>query len=209
MYSQKYPRLVNLLPDCRKSVFLKSLKWFQNQLKRVPGYSTYTIVNPWFRVWGWDYDRGENKRHVFVPEDKTLIWAVIIRAPCSLLASLPAHVCCAALHSVTQVCPTLCDPLGCSPPGSSVHGVLQARLLKWPCPPPGDLPDPGIKPAFLTSPALAGGFFTTSSSPSAHRFPHIKYIIAFEGNPWTKVSLLSLHIWVSLVFVPQLCLHQK
>lgn len=45
MYMQKYPRLVNLLPDCRKSVFLKSLKWFQNQLK-ISGYSGYTIFNP-------------------------------------------------------------------------------------------------------------------------------------------------------------------
>ena len=33
-----------------------------------------------------------------------------------------------------------------------------------PCSPPGDLPDPGIKPTFLTSPALAGGFFTTSAT---------------------------------------------
>ena len=33
-----------------------------------------------------------------------------------------------------------------------------------PCPPPGDLPDPGIKPAVLKSPALAGGFFTTSAT---------------------------------------------
>ena len=31
-------------------------------------------------------------------------------------------------------------------PGSSVHGILQARILEWGCPPPGDLPDPGIKP---------------------------------------------------------------
>ena len=30
---------------------------------------------------------------------------------------------------VTQSCPTLCDPLGCSPPGSSVYGILQARIL--------------------------------------------------------------------------------
>ena len=29
------------------------------------------------------------------------------------------------------MCPTLCDPLDCSPPGSSVHGTLQARILKW------------------------------------------------------------------------------
>ena len=32
---------------------------------------------------------------------------------------------------VTQSCPTLCDPTDCSLPGSSVHGVLQARTLKW------------------------------------------------------------------------------
>ena len=30
-----------------------------------------------------------------------------------------------------QSCPTLCDPMDCSPPGSSVHGILQARLLEW------------------------------------------------------------------------------
>ena len=32
---------------------------------------------------------------------------------------------------VAQSCPTLCDPMVCSPPGSSVHGILQARILKW------------------------------------------------------------------------------
>ena len=32
---------------------------------------------------------------------------------------------------VTQSCPTLCDPMDCSPPGSSVHGILQARILEW------------------------------------------------------------------------------
>ena len=36
---------------------------------------------------------------------------------------------------------------GCSPPGSSVHGLFQARILEcMPFPPPGDLPDPGVKP---------------------------------------------------------------
>ena len=52
----------------------------------------------------------------------------------------------------------LCDPMDCSPPGSSVHGIFQGRILKW-LPPPGNLPDPGIKPA---SPPLAGGSFTPS-----------------------------------------------
>ena len=32
---------------------------------------------------------------------------------------------------VAQLCPTLCDPMHCSPPGSFVHGILQARLLEW------------------------------------------------------------------------------
>ena len=32
---------------------------------------------------------------------------------------------------ITQSCPTLCSPMGCSPPGSSVHGILQARILEW------------------------------------------------------------------------------
>ena len=32
---------------------------------------------------------------------------------------------------VAQLCPTLFDPMNCSPPGSSVHGILQARILEW------------------------------------------------------------------------------
>ena len=43
---------------------------------------------------------------------------------------------------VAQSCPTLCNPVDCSPPGSSVHGILQVRILEWgPFPSPGDLPD--------------------------------------------------------------------
>ena len=38
---------------------------------------------------------------------------------------------CAVLCLVAQLCWTLCDPMGCSPPGSSVHGILQARILEW------------------------------------------------------------------------------
>ena len=56
---------------------------------------------------------------------------------------------------------TLDDPMDCSWPGSSVHGILQARCwsgLPWP--PPGDLPNPGIESASLVSPALAGRFST-------------------------------------------------
>ena len=54
-----------------------------------------------------------------------------------------------------QVCPTLCDPLDCSPPGSSVRGIFQQEdWSESPFPPSGNLPDPGIKPVSPMSPAL-------------------------------------------------------
>ena len=44
-------------------------------------------------------------------------------------------------------CPTLCNPMDSSPPGSSVHEILQTRILEWVAiPPPGDLPNPGTEP---------------------------------------------------------------
>ena len=57
---------------------------------------------------------------------------------------------------------TLFDPMHCTPPGSSVHGLLQARIP--PCPPPGDLPNPGVKLGSLTSLALTVRFFTTGAT---------------------------------------------
>ena len=54
---------------------------------------------------------------------------------------------------VTQLCPTLCDLMGYSPPGSSVHGDSPGKKEYWsglPCPPPGDLPNPGIEPRVPT-----------------------------------------------------------
>ena len=59
-----------------------------------------------------------------------------------------------AACQVLQTCPTLCDPVDCSPPGSSVHGIPQVRILEWVallssrgllCSPRGDHPNPGIK----------------------------------------------------------------
>ena len=64
-----------------------------------------------------------------------------------------------------QSCLILCDPTDRSLPGSSVHGILQQEYWSWlSFPSPGDLPNPGIEPASLTSSALAGGFFTTNAA---------------------------------------------
>ena len=51
------------------------------------------------------------------------------------------------MSEVAQSCPTLCDPVNCSLPGSFIHGIFQARLLELVAfPSPGDFPDPGIEP---------------------------------------------------------------
>ena len=58
---------------------------------------------------------------------RRLLWAwhlldsLVLRPPHLLLC----------VYSVTHSCLTLCDPMDCSPPGSSVHGILQARTLEW------------------------------------------------------------------------------
>ena len=72
---------------------------------------------------------------------------------------------------VAQSCPTLCDPMDYSPPGSSVHGILQARILEWIAFTfLGDLPHPSIEPR---SPALQADSF--SSEPLGK--PYIPYVI--------------------------------
>ena len=66
---------------------------------------------------------------------------------------------------------TLCDPRYCSPQGSSIHGILQARILEWVAVSSSRASSwPRIKPVSLMSPAFAGGFFTTSAAWEAPYF---------------------------------------
>ena len=72
-----------------------------------------------------------------------------------------------------QSCPALCDPMDCSPPGSSLHEILQTRILEWiTMPSSGDLPDPVIEPLFCVS-CIAGGFFTTE--PPGKPYPYLSH----------------------------------
>ena len=64
-----------------------------------------------------------------------------------------------------QLCPTHCNSIVCSLPGSSVHGILQPRILEWVAAPfSKDLPDTGIKPMSPVAPALQ-----TDSLPLSHQ----------------------------------------
>ena len=77
---------------------------------------------------------------------------------CSTSLTINIGVSCSAVS-------TLYDPMDSSTPAPLFVGF--SRQEYWsglPCPPPGDLPNPGIEPMSLRSPVLAGGFFTTSTT---------------------------------------------
>ena len=67
---------------------------------------------------------------------------------------------------ISETYPTLCDPMDCGLPGSSVHGILQVRVLEWVAmlSPPGNLPDPGVQPK---SPALQADSLLTEPQGKA------------------------------------------
>ena len=81
-------------------------------------------------------------------------------------------VCVCVCVFVTQSCPTLCDPVDCSPSGSSVHGILQAVILEWVAIPfSRDLPNPEIG---LQSPTLQAD--SLSSEPPGKPIYIYRYI---------------------------------
>ena len=101
-----------------------------------------------------------------------------------------------------QSCPTLCNPMDCSLPGSSVYGILQARILKWVAISSSrDLPDPGIRSA---SWALAGRFFTSEPPGKTTQDLVISYfqfssvqllsLAQLFATPWTAAHQASLSI---------------
>ena len=67
-----------------------------------------------------------------------------------------------------------------------------------PCPPPGDLPKPGIKPASLTSPALASGFFTTGATWEAHLSKCTSYSFMKKNNLFLRILESGLIPWLIL-----------
>ena len=97
-----------------------------------------------------------------------------------------------------QSCPTLCDPVDQSPPGSSVQATLPARILEWVAVPScRDLPNPEIKPTSPMTPALADGFFTNGTAweapalckyiPAQLVFSYYYFLPIFGGSPWASL----------------------
>ena len=86
--------------------------------------------------------------------------------------------------SVVQSCPTLCNPIDCSPPGSSVHGTLQARILEW-----------------VAIPFSRGIFPTQGSSQSLPHRRQILYLLSLQGTPTSVILSFYYPINNSLYFL--------
>ena len=90
---------------------------------------------------------------------------------------------------------TLCNPMDCSPPGSSFRGILQARILKWVAfPSPGDLPHPGME---LRSPALQMDCLPLSHQGS----PGLHSVTRYSCPPRTSECLERRSLQLSLIKV--------
>ena len=91
------------------------------------------------------------------------------------------------------LCLTFCNPMDCSPPGSSVHEILQARILEWVAISfSRDLSKPGIEPSSLASPPLAGWFFTTSTTWEALNSP---------WKRWPRWETTAIYLWTEEMMV--------
>ena len=90
------------------------------------------------------------------------------------------------------LCSTLCDPMDQSSPCSSVHGILQARILEWVAfPSPGDPPSPGIESVSHLSPELAGEFL-----PLTQRLPLKKSSLpTFHIQFQSEIFRNSVNLW--------------
>ena len=120
-----------------------------------------------------------------------------------------------------QLCPTFCEPMDYNPPGSSLS-VAFSRQEYWsglPCPSPGDLLNPGIKPVFLLSPALASRYFTTRQhiKKQRHYFTdkglssqsYVFSVVMYGCESWTikkaqhwRIDDFELWCWRRLLRVP-------
>ena len=88
--------------------------------------------------------------------------------------------------SVTQLCPALCRTVS-----RQAHQSMEISRQEWrrngqPCPSAADLPDPGIKPRSLASPALAGGLFTTMPPNTFSVIPLVTLLSICLPFPHTK-----------------------
>ena len=104
-------------------------------------------------------------------------------------------VCMCAHAKSLQSCPSLCNPMDCSPAGSSIHGILQAKILEWVAVPSSrGSAQPRYQTCVFYVSCLAGRFFITSATWEA--FWNGKNCHCDDWEQWFASSLVQgNHLW--------------
>ena len=120
---------------------------------------------------------------------------------CSPLMQVLTSGCINSMSSVASVTLTLCDPMDCSLPGPSVHGILQARILQWIATPSSRAsPQPRDRIHVSCVYCWAGGFFT-SDPPGKPIISIVSYYSPYSSHPqpfWHQglVSWKTIFLWM-------------
>ena len=122
-------------------------------------------------ILGWEIPRteesgglqcmGSQKSWMQLSNKTTMIYSAFLFFSIVAYYKILNIVHCESESEVAQSCPTLCDPMDCSPPGFSVHGILQPRILEWVAmlSSRGSFQPRGRTPISCVS-GIAGGFFS-------------------------------------------------
>ena len=146
-------------------------------------------------------DAGLSRRHLALRTHRLTpggFW--MLRSSPTATPSLPACFSSCTQGLVMQSCPTLCSPMDGSPPGSSVHGILQARILEWVVMPSSR---GSFQPRDWTCVScIAGGFFTIwasrEASHGAYKTSRSGWYLA-QNKPWLCRNFkVGLHMYTLL-----------
>ena len=130
------------------------VKFFQSSHRK----KTWSEISSLLQL---SHTSSQRKKRWVVFKDQSEIWK---NEPGSVYFFLWLHACMCA--KLLQSYPTLCNPMDCSLPGSSMGFSRQEYWSGLPSPPPGDLPNPGIEPRPPVTPALQADFLLLSHKGS-------------------------------------------
>ena len=108
--------------------------------------------------------------------------------------------------------PTLCNPMDCEPPGFSVHGILQTRILEWVAmPSSGDLPYPGNWTCISCGSCIAGRFFTAEPRERLlyHSTIFLRMLCKWNHVVCSLLGLASLIYRSAFETHPHYCMYQQ
>ena len=112
-------------------------------------------------------------QHVVIRQNLCIELFYLVSVPCNAGNYFDTHLYIRKVKVlVIQSCPTLCDPMDCSLPGSSVHGFLQAKIPEW-----------------VTMPFFRGSFQPRDRSHDSLRLLQCRQVLYHQHHPVSPVSL--------------------